>query len=99
MRTNPAWRLKRRPETTMAGDDLELVELSIPGLRTGQLLVRNVYLSLDPTNRLWMSDRDQYMPPVGVGDVMRGTTIGIVEESASDQFSPGDHVIVPGGGW
>ena len=99
MRTNPAWRLKRRPETTMAGDDLELVELSIPELRTGQLLVRNVYLSLDPTNRLWMSDRDQYMPPVGVGDVMRGTTIGIVEESASDQFSPGDHVIVPGGGW
>jgi NADPH-dependent curcumin reductase CurA len=98
-RTNTAWLLKRRPATTVARDDLELVSLPVPELRKDQVLIRNVYLSLDPTNRLWMSDRDQYLPPVEVGDVMRGSTIGVVEESASDRFASGDFVIPTGGGW
>ncbi|MFZ0715723.1 NADP-dependent oxidoreductase [Mycobacterium sp.] len=98
-RNNSAWLLKSRPDTTVTGHDLEMVDLPIPPLEADQVLVRNVYLSLDPTNRLWMSDRDQYLPPVGIGDVMRGSTVGIVEESKSERFSPGDFVLPPDGGW
>lgn len=46
-----------------------------------------------------MSDRDQYMTPVQVGDVMRGLTVGVVEESMSDRFAPGDYVTPADGGW
>jgi len=63
------------------------------------MLVRNVYLSLDPTNRIWMSDMEQYMPPVAIGDVMRGGTLGVVEQSNAADFAVGD-IVMPGmGGW
>jgi NADPH-dependent curcumin reductase CurA len=62
-------------------------------------LVRNIYLSLDPTNRIWMSDMDQYMPPVQIGDVMRGGTLGVVEASNNPGFKVGDIVQPFLGGW
>jgi NADPH-dependent curcumin reductase CurA len=46
-----------------------------------------------------MSDREQYLPPVGINDVMRGTTIGIVEESRSPKFNRGDFVLPAEGNW
>lgn len=97
MLTNHQWRLRRRPLATVAADDLEWVETPLPPLAEGQVRSRNLYLSLDPTNRLWMSDREQYLPPVGLGEVMRGGVIGVVEESRSARFAPGD-LIVPGMG-
>ncbi|MGF7125086.1 NADP-dependent oxidoreductase [Rhodococcus sp. BE178] len=95
---NQAWVLADRPTSTV-GDELKLVEMPVDAVGDDQILVRNLYLSLDPTNRLWMSDRDQYMPPVQVGDVMRGTTIGRVEQSRSADFAPGDYVLIVFGGW
>ena len=99
MTTNMAWVLTKRPQGNVSHADLAYRESPLPPLGEGQILVRNLLLSLDPTNRLWMSDRDQYLPPVGIGDVMRGVTIGIVEESRSDRFKPGDHVQPADGGW
>jgi NADPH-dependent curcumin reductase CurA len=97
--SNRQWRLRRRPTGEIKPGDLELVEGPKPSPGPGQMLVRNVYLSLDPTNRIWMSDMEQYMPPVEVGDVMRGGTIGVVEESNDPQFNVGD-VVNPGlGNW
>ena len=90
---NRQWRLKKRPVGDIQKDDLELVESPIPDLKNGEILVRNIYLSVDPTNRIWMSDIDQYMEPVGVGDVMRGGTCGVVEASKNPGFAPGDFVI------
>lgn len=98
-RTNSAWVLKRRPIAAVASGDLELVDLPVPRLGADQVLIRNVYLSLDPTNRLWMSGREQYMKPVEAGDVMRGITIGVVEESTSDRYAPGEVVMPVNGGW
>src|SRR5581483_9021154 len=97
--TNRQWVLKHRPEGAIDADSLELIETPVPALAEGQVLVRNLYLSVDPTNRIWMSDRDQYLPPVGLGDVMRGMTIGVVEASRSDRFAPGDLVSPGEGGW
>ena len=97
--TNAAWVLRHRPEGEIQATDLELTESPLGALGPDQILVKNIYLSLDPTNRVWMSDRDQYLPPVGIGDVMRGVTVGVVEESASSRFQPGDAVVLGEGGW
>lgn len=96
---NASWVLKHRPQREVQSSDLELVESPTKSLSPEHILVRNIYLSLDPTNRVWMSDREQYLPPVGVGDVMRGATVGVVEESASSRFQPGDIVLLGEGGW
>lgn len=97
--TNHAWILKRRPETAITAADLALESRPVPAPKDGELLIRNIYLSLDPTNRLWMSDREQYLPPVEIGQVMRGGTLGQVIESRSDRFLAGDIVLPTDGGW
>src|SRR5262249_46374760 len=56
-----------------------------------EILVRNLYLSLDPTNRGWAA-MDTYLPAVKLGDVMRGGTIGVVEQSRNPNFNEGDYV-------
>ena len=96
---NRQWRLRRRPVGDIRPDDLELVPQPKPSPGPGQFLVRTIYLSLDPTNRIWMSDRPQYMPPVGLGDVMRGGIVGVVEQSNHQDFRPGDFVRPAVGGW
>lgn len=93
------WVLARRPHGDIQPGDLELVEEPIRELGDGEVLVRTVYLSLDPTNRIWMSDQEQYMPPVQIGETMRGGGIGVVERSRSERFKQGD-IVNPGlPGW
>jgi NADPH-dependent curcumin reductase CurA len=91
-RSNKQWILKRRPVGEIKPGDLELVERPVPAPGPGQFLARTLYLSLDPTNRIWMSDMDQYMPPVEIGDVMRGGTLSVVEDSNNPDFHKGDIV-------
>ncbi|MEM1105351.1 MAG: NADP-dependent oxidoreductase [Pseudomonadota bacterium] len=78
---NKVWVLRRRPVGDVAEGDLELIERMMNPLQDGQVRIKTVYLSLDPTNRIWMSDMDAYMPPVGLGEGMRGGSIGVVTES------------------
>jgi len=73
----------------MAPGDLELVTEAVAALEDGQALVRTLLLSVDPTNRVWMSDMRAYMPPVPVGAVMRGVGIGEVVESRRDDMPVG----------
>jgi len=98
-RTNRQWLLKRRPEGDIAEGDLALVETPLPETPDGHVLVRTLYLSLDPTNRIWMSDMDQYMPPVEIGDVMRGGAVGVVEETKDPHIKVGAIVAPMMGGW
>jgi len=88
-RVNRAYRLRRRPDGALADGDLELVTEEIPELGDGQALVRTRLLSLDPTNRIWMSDVRGYMPPVPIGAVMRGLGIGEIVESSRDDMPVG----------
>jgi|AGTN01.1.fsa_nt_gi Putative NADP-dependent oxidoreductases len=90
--TNRQFRLKTRPTGRVSRDNFEWAEEQVPTLGDNAVLVRNVLLSLDPTNRIWMSDVDQYMPPVQIGEVMRGLGIGRVEESNNPNFKKGDYV-------
>ncbi len=89
---NHLFRLKSRPVGLVTPDNFDFVEVSIPQLEANQVLVRNIYLSLDPTNRIWMTDMEQYMPPVQIGETMRGLGIGQVEQSKNPRFKVGDYV-------
>ena len=99
MPLNRQWILRQRPQGLIQDGDLELVETPTPALKEGDVLVRTVYLSLDPTNRTWMNDSVGYLPPVGLGEVMRGLTLGVVEESQSQKFKVGDVVTTAMVGW
>jgi NADPH2:quinone reductase len=87
--TNRAFRLRSRPNGDLADGDLELVTEEIPELTDGQALVRTQLLSLDPTNRIWMSDIRGYMPAVPIDAVMRGLGIGVVVESRREDMPVG----------
>jgi len=94
---NRQWILVKRPVGEVGDDTLELRTAPVRELADGECLVRNLYLSLDPTNRVWMSDREQYLPPVAIGDVMRGLTIGRVVASRNPRIKVGDAVQGVGG--
>jgi NADPH-dependent curcumin reductase CurA len=85
---NRQWRLAARPVGMIKESDFELSEQPVPTPGEGEVLVHNLYLSLDPTNRGWI-ERDTYLPAVGIGEVMRGGTIGIVEQSRNARFQEG----------
>ena len=89
---NQQWRLAKRPTGLVDDDTLTFSEQPVPELGDGQFLVRILYLSLDPTNRIWMNEADSYLPAVKIGDVMRGGGIGVVEESKHPGFAAGEHV-------
>ena len=89
---NQAWRLAKRPRGALKDNQVSWCLEPIPDLHDGDVLTRVVYLSIDPTNRIWMSDLEQYMEPVPVGDVMRGVALGVVEESRDGRFKRGDIV-------
>lgn len=89
--------LAKRP-TGMPGDEnLKLQEGAMPEVGEGEVLVRTIYLSLDPYMRGRMSAAKSYAASVEEGAVMEGATIGQVVESRSDDFKEGDYVLSPGG--
>lgn len=90
---NRRFLLASRPhgEPTAANFRLDSVPVSQPG--AGQLLLRTVYLSLDPYMRGRMSDAPSYAPPVEIGQVMVGGTVSRVEASHHPDFSVGDWVL------
>ena len=72
----------------------ESVEKEIPTIKTGQFLVKQNHMSLDPAMFGWMSpDTESYIPPVELGSVMRSSGIGEVVESKHPDFSIGDRVL------
>ena len=83
------WRLAKRPVGDIADSDLTYTQEAMPEPADGEFLLQVGYLSLDPTNRIWMSDMEQYMPPVGLGDAMRGGVIGRVLKSRKTGISEG----------
>lgn len=91
-KTNRQWRLSSRPVGMVSEANFDFVEEQIPEIGEGEYLVRNLYLSFDPAMRGWMEDRASYIPPVGIGEVMRAGTVGEVTESRHPDFAVGDRV-------
>ena len=87
-------RLKRRPVGLPAPDDFELVESAVPAPGPGQILVRNLFMSVDPYMRGRMMDRESYVPPFQIGEVLQGGAVGkVVASNNNNQFQAGDAVL------
>jgi NADPH-dependent curcumin reductase CurA len=89
---NHQFRLAARPDGMVKREDFDYVEESLPELQDGQVLVKVLYVSLDPAMRGWMSEGRSYIPPVQLGEVMRAATAGRVVESSSEKLAVGDYV-------
>lgn len=88
-----AIKLVKRPKTTITPDIFEVADLEKPELEDGQVLIKQTYMSLDPAMRGWMNeDKGSYIPPVGLGEVMRSTGVGEIVESLNEKFSVGTQV-------
>lgn len=90
---NRRWVLASRPHGAPVAENFRLEEDQVPVPGEGQLLLRTVYLSLDPYMRGRMSDQPSYSPPVEIGAVMVGATVSRVEQSSHPDFSEGDWVL------
>ncbi len=90
--TNRQWLLAKRPVGMVKESDFELCTTPVPKPGEGHVLVRNRWLAFEPAMRGWIDDRPSYMPPVAIGEVMRGMTVAEVVESKLDGYAPGDLV-------
>src|SRR5215472_14579781 len=90
--------LKSRPEGSPNLDNFELVEKPIPTPGEGEVLMRTLYLSLDPYMRGRMSAAKSYAKPAAVGEPMVGATVGEIVSSRNPRFAVGD-IVLGYGGW
>ena len=95
MNTFTAINLVARPAPgPITADIFEVVQKPIPSVGPGQILVKQTHMSLDPAMVGWMSpDTESYIPPVGLGDVMRSSGIGEVVESHHPDYVVGERVM------
>jgi NADPH-dependent curcumin reductase CurA len=91
-------RLFSRPKGMPTADNFTLAGIELEPLQDQQVLVRNLYLSVDPYMRGRMSDRKSYVPPFELGKVLDGGAVGEVIESRAKEFTPGD-VVTSNFGW
>ena len=84
--------LSSRPTGIPEARHFQIAESPVPAVEAGQLLVRNLYLSVEPAMRGWVNAAANYSDPVPVGSVMRSYATGRVEQSRHPRFTPGDFV-------
>ena len=95
--TNTSVRLAKRP-TGMPTDDVwDVATEPVAEPADGEFLLRTRYISLDPAMRGWMNEGRSYIPPVGIGEVMRAGVVGEVVTSRHDRFPVGAHVVATTG--
>ncbi|MEM1021313.1 MAG: NADP-dependent oxidoreductase [Pseudomonadota bacterium] len=85
--------LKQRPAGIPKADDFAWVTEPLPEPGREQILIRNIYCSLDPAQRGWMDDAESYFPPIELGESIRATTVGQVAASNHPDYQPGDYVV------
>jgi NADPH-dependent curcumin reductase CurA len=86
-------RLKRRPQGMPSLADFEVAETPVPSPGPGQVLVRNIYMSVDPYMRGRMVERESYVPPFQIGEALSGGAVGqVVTSNGNSNFKPGDYV-------
>ena len=88
-RANRRFLLRERPAERIVPETFELVEEEVPEIGEGEALVKTEWISLDPTNRGWIREEPTYLPPVGIGEVMRAIGLGRVIESKHPGYPEG----------
>lgn len=92
MPANRRFALRQRPHGRIDDGTFELVEEELPALQDGEALVRTEWISVDPTNRGWISEGPGYLPPVAIGETMRALGLGRVVESKHPEYAEGQLV-------
>jgi len=95
--TNRQWILVKRPDGPLTDDCFELRRSPVPAPRDSEFLVRNEFLSCDPTQRAWI-EIDTYLPKIPLGEVVRAAAAGTVVASKHPDFQEGD-AVQGGFGW
>ena len=90
--TNQQFRLANRPTGAATTDTWAFTEEPVPDPADGEIAVEVLYTSLDPAMRTWLNEGESYVPPVGIGEVMRAIAVGRVIASRDPSFAEGDHV-------
>mgnify|MGYP003366408225 FL=1 len=90
--TNRQFLLAKRPVGAATRDTFSFQQVPVATPGAGQIVVKNQYLSLDPAMRGWMNEGKSYIPPVGLGEVMRALGVGQVIASEHPGFAVGDYV-------
>src|SRR5688500_5017713 len=85
--------LKERPLGIASENNFELVRVRVPDLKRGQILVRNVWMSVDPYMRGRMSETKSYLPPFELNKPLEGDCIGQIIESKNPQFKVGEYLL------
>ncbi|MFZ0953192.1 MAG: NADP-dependent oxidoreductase [Candidatus Sulfotelmatobacter sp.] len=89
---NHRFTLASRPVGVPKRTDWAYEEETVRELHEGELLIRVLFISLDPAMRGWMNQSRSYVPPVGIGEVMRAVALGRVVASKNPKFAVGKHV-------
>jgi NADPH-dependent curcumin reductase CurA len=84
--------LAKRPEGSVDSSTTSLVSTPRPECGEGEALIKVAMLSIDPTIRTWMNDAPGYLPPIEIGEVVRGSGTGLVVESRSERYHVGEIV-------
>jgi NADPH-dependent curcumin reductase CurA len=95
MTVNRQIRLASRPEAIPQAEHFCLAEAPVPEPEDGMVLVRNLFLSVEPAMRGWLADLGNYSAPVEIGDVMRSLAVGRVERSRHPDYQAGELLL----GW
>ena len=84
--------LKAHPQGMVKVSDMEVVEMTVPTLQDGQILVKNEWISLDPAIRGWMNPGTTYIKGIQIGEVVRAFAVGEIIESKNDKYTVGEYV-------
>jgi len=90
---NHQFKLAKRPVGMVQRSDFEYAQAPVAEPGEGEVLVKILYVSLDPAMRGWMNEGKSYVPPVGIGEVMRAGAVGRVITSRDPSIAMGDHVV------
>jgi NADPH-dependent curcumin reductase CurA len=85
--------LAERPTGMVDASTVTVEEADVPRAGAGEALARVRYLSIDPTIRTWMDDAPGYLPPIGIGEVVRGAGVAEIVDSNSSRYEPGQLVV------
>jgi NADPH:quinone reductase len=96
--TNRQYYLASRPDGEPSADNVPYRDVPLAEPAAGEVVLRNLYISLDPAIRGWMSDAPNYIEPIAIGETIRSSVIGRVVKSASPDYAVGD-VAMSLGAW
>lgn len=91
--SNTQIKLAQRPIGLPTADTFTIEKNPIPVPAEGEVLLKTKFISLDPAMRGWMNDARSYIPPVGIGEVMRAGTVSEVMESKNERYQIGDILV------